>query len=171
MLTAYDKRFDRQQYIAAGIPFYDNHYPEADPDRSTMSTNPYPFEPVINCAYNSKGEALPLAIDDKGTTLKGKGIAAGTYGVVSYYVPGNVFRTLEVTAGIHPETSPDVSCTFGIWCCESTPRLLAQGVTDRKRGALRFKVTLPPECRTISLLNAGGDGKSTAVWLEPTLKP
>ena len=172
MITAYDERFDRQQYIAAGIPFYDNHYPETDPHRSTMSTNPYPFEPVINCAYNSKGEILPLAIDDKGTTLKGKGIAAGTYGVVSYHVPGNVFRTLEVTAGIHPDSSSGVSCTFAVWCCESEPHLLAKGTTDRKKGALHFKVQLPLECRTISLLNAGGDGgNSTAVWLEPVLKP
>ena len=171
VITAYDERFERQNYIDAGIPFYTNRYPESDPPRSFMSTNPYPFEPLVNCACSSEGVLLPLLLDDKGTILKGKGIAAGTYGVATWYVPGNVFRTFEVTAGLHPETSPDVSCTFGIWCCESAPRLLARGTTDRKKGAIRFRVTLPPECRTLSLLNAGGDGKSTAVWLEPVLKP
>ena len=171
MITAYDDRFDRRLYIDAGIPFYDSSYPEADPPRSVMATNPYPFEPAVNCAYNCRGERLPLCVDDGGNILSGKGIASGTYGVATWYVPGNLFRILEVTAGLHPETSPDVSCTFGIWCCETAPRLLAHGTTDRKKGVLHFKVELPPECRTVSLLNAGGDGKSTAVWLEPVLKP
>ena len=170
LITAYDERFDRQQYIAAGIPFYNNRYPESDPPRSTMSTNPYPFEPLINCACSSEGNLLPLQLDDGGTILTGKGVASGTYGVATWSVPGNVFRTFEAAAGLHPETSPDVSCTFGVWCCESTPRLLAKATTDRKKGAIRFKVAIPPECRTLSLLNAGGDGRSTAVWLDPVLK-
>ena len=170
MFTAYDQRFDRQQYIAAGIPFYNNLYPEGDPPRSTMSTNPYPFEPVVNCAYNVSGEPMELYLNDHGVKLTGKGIAAGAYSVASWHVPGTVFRTLEVCAGIHPESPDNVECTFGIWCCESTPQLLAKGSTTRDGGVIRFQVAIPPECRTISLLSAGGDGRSSAVWLNPILK-
>ena len=170
LITAYDERFDRQQYIAAGIPFYNNLYPEGDPPRSTMSTNPYPFEPVVNCAYDTAGNPLELYLCDGQRKLTGSGLASGTYGVATYHVPGTVFKKLEVTAGIHPDSLNNVECTFGIWCCESETHLLARGKTSRDGRVLHFSVDIPPECRTISLLNAGGDGKSTAVWLNMTLK-
>lgn len=170
LITAYDDRFDRLAYVGEGIPFYKNAYPECDPPRSTMSTDPYPFEPAVNRALTASGEWLPLRLKASGKLLTGKGIASGTYGVATWYVPGNVFRTFEATAGIHPDSPADVEAVFGVWCCESIPHLLSRGTVTRDGGVIRFKVALPPECRTLSLLNAGGDGKSSSVWLNPVLR-
>lgn len=168
-LTAYDDRFDRLKYIAEGVPFYKNLYPEGDPPRSNMSTNPYPFEAARNCAFDVEGNRLPLVLRDGKRELSGKGFAAGAYGVISFSVPGNIYGEFEAVAGIHPASPNNCETVFGIWCCESEPHLLASAKASRDGGVVRFKVALPPECRTLSLLNAGGDGKSSAVWLDPVL--
>ncbi|MBQ9087961.1 MAG: hypothetical protein IJY46_04180 [Lentisphaeria bacterium] len=170
VITAYDERFDRLKYIAAGIPFYKNLYPEGDPPRANMSTNPYPFEASVNCAYDANGDPLPLVLRDGETELTGNGFAAGAYSVISFTVPGDIYGELEVTAGIHPASVNNCEAVFAIWCCDSDVQLLASGKTTRDGGVIRFKTALPPECRTLSLLTAGGDGKSSSVWLNPVLK-
>ena len=170
VITAYDERFDRLKYIEAGVPFYKNLYPEGDPPRANMSTNPYPFEAAVNCAYDANGDPLPLVLREGDTELTGNGFAAGAYSVISFTVPGNIYGELEVTAGIHPASKNNCEAVFAIWCCDSAVPLLASGKTTRDGGVIRFKVALPPECRTLSLLTAGGDGKSSSVWLNPVLK-
>ncbi len=170
VVTAYDDRFDRLKYIAAGIPFYKNLYPEGDPPRANMSTNPYPFEAAVNCAYDAEGNPLPLILRDGDTELSGNGFAAGAYSVITFTVPGTVYRELEVTAGIHPASKNNCEAVFAIWCCDSDKPLLASGKTSRDGGVIRFNALLPPECKTLSLLTAGGDGRSSSVWLNPILK-
>ncbi|MBE6374708.1 MAG: hypothetical protein E7055_21920 [Lentisphaerae bacterium] len=161
--------FDRTKYIKAGIPFYDCIYPECDPCRSRLSTDRIPFEPAVNTTYDGKGNAVPLALISSGKRLNGNGIAAGSYGVASFRVPGTLYSEFDVLAGVHPDSGSDAKVTFGVWCPELPEPLLARGEVSRLDDALHFHLLLPEKCRTLSLLSAGGNSKLSVVWLNPQL--
>lgn len=162
-------KFDREPFIAAGIPFYECIYPECDPARSRLSTDRIPFEPAVNTSYDGEGNAVPPALIADGKRISGHGIAAGSYGVASFRVPGTLYSELDVLAGVHPDSESDAKVTFAIWCPESSSPLLARGEVSRNDPALHFRVRLPKTCRTLCLLSAGGNSKLSAVWLKPVL--
>ena len=172
MIAGCDKRFDRSQFIRSGIPFYECIYPECDPFRSRLSTDRIPFEPAVNTSYDGNGNAVPLELLKGGQPFRGNGhgIAAGSYGVASFRVPGKLYAGFEVHAGVHYRSESDAKVTFGIWCPEYKPCLLAQGIVSKKEEALHFLVTLPEECQTLILLSAGGNSKLSVVWLDPLLR-
>jgi hypothetical protein len=161
--------FDRTKYIKAGIPFYECLYPESDPCRSRLSTDRIPFEPAVNTSYDGQGKAVPLALNSNGVRLHGNGIAAGSYGVASFRVPGYLYSEFDVLAGVHPDSGSDAKVTFGVWCPELNSPLLARGEVSRLDDALHFHIRLPEKCRTLSLLSAGGNSKLSVVWLNPQL--
>ncbi|MBR7121695.1 MAG: hypothetical protein IKC94_05590 [Lentisphaeria bacterium] len=170
LILSSDAKFDRQQFIDAGIPFYKTVYTENDPCRARLSVNPYPFEPAVNYAYDGSGNVIPLALQINGSRQQSdKGIAVGTYGIASFRVDGRIFSELEVYAGVHYCNDFDGEVTFAIWCYETTSPLMARKSVSRKQDALHFKIALPAECRTISLLSSGGNGKSSAIWFDPQL--
>lgn len=171
MVQSCSKQYDRQPFIEAGIPFYPTLYPDTDTCRSRLATDPYPFEPVENFAFDGKGKLIPLELLIDGKRCRAnRGIATGAYGIATYRVPGKLFSELEVYAGVHPDSGSDHPVAFGIWCYEADRPLLASGHVSQKDEALHFKVSLPENCRTISLLSADGDGRTSAVWLDPKLK-
>ena len=170
MIQSYSGKYDRKKFIDAGIPFYPTFYPESDCCRSRLSTDPYPFEPVINTAFDGKGNLIPLELMIHGERKKtSQGIAVGAYGIASFRVPGKIFSELEVYAGIHPESKSDKTVTVGIWCYESNSPLLASGEVSLNSDALHFKVKLPEECRTVSLLSADGNNDTSVIWFDPEL--
>ena len=169
MIRGNAAEFDRRPFIAAGIPFYDCIYPECDPCRSRLSTDRIPFEPAVNTSYDGQGNAVELALNGGGGRLHGRGIAAGSYGIASFRVPGTLYSELEVLAGVHPDSESDAKVTFGVWCSEAAEHLLARGTVSKNDEALHFYLRLPEECRTLCLLSAGGNSKLSAVWLNPVL--
>lgn len=170
MILSYDRKYDRQQFIDAGIPFYDTLYSGADPCRARLAVSPYSYEPTLDYAMDRKNNRLPLMLRVDGADVTGaRGVAGSNYSVASFRVPGNIYRRLEVTVGVHPCSSTDGEMVVGIWCHEAKEKLLARGVTARDRDALHFTVELPEECRTVSLLSAGVPGEKSVVWLEPKL--
>ncbi len=169
MILENSPKFDRTRYIRAGIPFYDCIYPESDPCRSRLSTDRIPFEPAVNISYNREGNAILPELISNGQRLTGRGIAAGSYGVASFRVPGTLYSGFDVLAGVHPDSESDAEVTFGVWCPEASEPLLAAGRTSRRGEALRFHLRLPEKCRTLSLLSAGGNSGLSVVWLNPIL--
>ncbi|MBO4647439.1 MAG: hypothetical protein J5806_04720 [Lentisphaeria bacterium] len=169
MIHENSPKFDRADYIRAGIPFYECIYPECDPCRSRLSTDRIPFEPAVNTSYDGKGNAVPLALISGGKRLGGSGIAAGSYGVASFRVPGDLYSGFDVLAGVHPDSESDAKVTFGVWCPELAEPLLAHGEVSRQDDALHFHLRLPEKCRTLSLLSAGGNSHLSVVWLDPML--
>lgn len=171
MVLSYAPKYDRQKYINAGIPFFRTLFPEADPCRARLSTDPYPYEPALDCAFDGKGNLIPLELRINGTCQQAaRGIAAGAFGIATFRVPGNLFCELELYAGVHPKSESDREITFGIWCDEADEPLLVSGKTNRSGDALHFHITIPENCREISLISAGGDKQTSAVWLSPKLK-
>jgi hypothetical protein len=171
MILDYSWKFNRDQYIKAGIPFYDAKYLEGDPCRSRLSTDPYPYEPSVNYAYDGKGNVIPLALIHNGKRLqREQGLAGGGYAVASYRVPGKLYEELEVIVGVHPDSASDKEIVFGIWCHEAKKKLLAKGVSARGMEALHFKIKIPINCETLSLISADGNQHTSIVWLEPVLK-
>ena len=171
MILSCDTKFNRERFIEAGIPFYPTLYPNSDPCRARLSTDPYPYEPAVDSAYDGKGNVIPLALRiGKERVQSERGIAAGGYGIASYRVPGGLYSELDVYAGVHPDSASDQEVTFGIWCHETEKPLLALGKASRKTDALHFVVQLPESCRTVSLLSAGGNRDTSGIWLKPMLK-
>ena len=171
MILSHDAMFDRNKFIQAGIPFYETVIPSSDPCRSRLSTDPYPYEPAVNIAYDGKGDLIPLALQiEKKTVQSDKGIAAGAYGIASYHVPGNLFSELEVYAGVHPASASDQEITFAVWGYGLENPLMAFGKASRNTDALHFIIPIPEICHTISLLSAGGNRNTSAIWLNPVLK-
>lgn len=169
MIRKIAPEFDRRPFIKAGIPFYDCIYPECDPCRSRLSTDRIPFEPAVNTSYDRQGNAIALSLNLGGKRLYGKGFAAGSYGIASFRVPGTLYKELDVLAGVHPDSESEAKVTFGVWCPESKSPLLAYGTVSKDDDALHFHLPLPPECRTLCLLSAGGNSKLSVVWLNPLL--
>jgi hypothetical protein len=171
MVLSYDKKYDRQKYIDAGIPFYRTLFPEADPCRARLATDPYAYEPAFDMAYDGSGNLIPLElIIDGGRRKAERGLAAGAFGIATFRVPGTIFSELDVYAGVHPESASDREVVFGVWCDDAPQPLLASGRANRKSEALHFHLNLPGNCREISLLSAGGDKHTSAVWHSPRLK-
>ena len=172
MIESYSNEFHRDQYIAAGIPFYPNKYDEYDPPRSRLGTDPYPFEPAVNHALAPDGSEIPLELTLDGKTFRGngRGIATAAYGVASFRVPGSLYGTLDVFAGIHPRSESNRMVTFGIWSNEANPRLLCKFTASKDTSAVHLQIPIPHECRTLALLSADGDQQTHVVWLNPLLK-
>jgi hypothetical protein len=171
MILSYDRKFNREQFIDAGIPFYVTLYSNADPCRARLAVSPYAYEPTLDYAIDAKNNRIPLMLRIDGAVATGaRGVAGSNYSVASFRVPGNLYRELEVTAGVHPNSSTNGEFVLGIWCHEAQEKLLAKGVTTRDGEALHFKVELPENCRTISLVSAGVPGEKSAIWMEPKLK-
>ncbi len=171
MILSFDMKFDREPFRKAGIPFYPTLYQGSDPCRARLSTDPYPYEPAVNYAYDGRGNLIPLALRIEGQTVSGeRGIATGGYGIATYHVPGNLFSELDVWVGVHPASTSDREMTFAVWCYEQEQPLMAFGKATRSSQALHFVVRLPETCQTISLLCAGGDHNTSGIWLSPVLK-
>lgn len=171
MILSYDRKFNREQFIDAGIPFYVTLYPNSDPCRARLAVSPYPYEPLLDYAIDAKNNRIPLMLRINGEVVSGKrGVAGSNYSVASFRVPGNLYGELEVTVGVHPMSSTNGEMVVGIWCHEAQEKLLAKGTTTRDGEALHFSVELPENCRTISLVSAGVPGEKSVVWMEPKLK-
>ncbi|MBO4345910.1 MAG: hypothetical protein J5833_09140 [Victivallales bacterium] len=172
MIESYSAEFNRDQYIDAGIPFYPNKYEEYDPHRSRLGTDPYPFEPAVNHALANDGSEMPLelVVDGKPFRGNGHGIATAANGVASFREPGSLYATLDVFAGIHPRSESDRIVTFGVWCNESSPKLLCKFTAGRDTPAVHLNIPIPKEARTLSLLSAGGDQRLHAIWLNPIIR-
>lgn len=171
MILSYDKMFNREQFIDAGIPFYPSIYHNFDPCRARLAIGQYPYEPTLDYAVDKEKNVIPLKLNIDGKPVTGmRGIAGSTYTVASFRVPGDLYAELDVYAGIHPDSSTNGELVFAVWCHEAQEKLLAKGVTTRDGQTLHFKVELPENCRTISLVNAGEPGEKSAIWMEPKLK-
>ncbi|MBQ6470941.1 MAG: hypothetical protein IJJ33_03075 [Victivallales bacterium] len=169
MVHEISPKFDRRKFIASGIPFYDCIYPECDPARSRLSTDRIPFEPAVNTSYDGNGTAIPSALLSGGKRVGGHSIAAGSYGVASFRVPGKLYSEFDVLAGVHPDSESAAEVTFAVWCPEADNPLLAIGKASKEADALHFRVRLPRQCHTLCLLSAGGNSRLSVVWLNPTL--
>jgi len=176
LILSYSDKFNRTQFIEAGIPFYATIFPQGDPWRARLSTDPYAYEPAYDCAYDGKekarGHLMPLALQIGGKRREApRGLASSGFGIASFRVPGTVFSQLDVYAGLHPDAQNKASLTFGVWCYEAQQPLLAKGVSSSGEDALHFTINLPENCQTISLLSAAEVIVQTnAVWLSPRLK-
>ena len=171
MIRSCSPKYDRKQFIDRGIKFYPTLYPESDCCRSCLATGPYPFEPVVGCVYDGKGNLTAPVLKIKGERhSSSNAIASSAYGIASYRVPGTIFRELDVYAGIHADSVSNKEVTFAVWCHEAADPVLAMGKCSRDQEVLHFKITLPEECRTLSLLSADGDENLSAVWMDPVLK-
>lgn len=176
MILSYNDMFNRDQFIKAGIPFYETIFTHGDPWRARLSTDPYAYEPSCDFAYDgkipAKGNLMPLALQIDGKRQEApRGVAAGGYGIASFRVPGKVFSKLDVYAGIYPDAVRKGTMTFAVWCYEAEQPLLAKGQVSEGDDALHFVIDIPENCRTISLLSAAeGIANTNAVWLSPRLK-
>lgn len=170
MILSYDPMFNREQYIDAGIPYYESLYPNFDPPRARLAIGQYPYEPTLDYAVDEQKNVIPLKLTIDGETVTSdRGIAGSTYTVASFRVPGNLYKELDVYAGIHPDSGSAGELIFAVWCHEAKEKVLAKGVASRDGNALHFKVALPESCQTISLLSAGDPGQKSSIWMNPKL--
>ena len=172
MILSCSDQYNRQQFIDRGIKFYPTLYPDTDCSRARLATGPYPFEPVAGYVFDGKGNLALPCLNIKGEKRTSSNtIATSAYGIASYRVDGRIFRELDVYAGIHTDSASDKEVTFAVWCYEKNgDPLLAVGKCSRNQDALHFRIPLPEECRTLSLLSADGDENLSAVWMDPKLK-
>jgi len=166
--------YSREKLIRHGIDFYETKYEEADPSRSRLSSDPYPFEPVPDCAFDGHGRTIPLALNIHGKnkltrkTFK-NGIAAGTYSILTFEVPGRIFREFRVLCGIHPITNTDEKAGFAVFCEQSLQKAFIGGRISKNDPPVEFTIPLRTDCKTISLIVSGGTPGIHAVWANPLL--
>lgn len=163
--------FDREKFRSFGIEFYPTLYSQCDPERSYVGVAPYRFEPALNLVYGKNGQILPIQLQNGNNIDEYQDcIAMSGYGLSVFDTPGDLYGTLEVTAGFHPASNSGKTLRFSImFDCTSGLKLAFQ--QDKKEGenSSQVKISLPHDCKRTFFIVNGGTPATSALWCDPVI--
>jgi len=168
------EKFSREKLVKYGIKFYDTAYREADPSRSKLSNDSYPFEAIANSASDGKGKAFPLSLNiiKNGKQVQKnfkKGFAAGGYSIIAFEAPGSIFGEFKVLAGIHPSSPRDSKASFAVFCEQSGKKVFGNKKVSETDSAIELKIPLDCKCKTVFMIVTEGTRGLHAIWANPIL--
>ena len=168
------ENYSREKLLKYGIKFHETKYHEADPSRSRISNDPYPFEPVADHAFDGKGNTIPIVLDihDGGEIVRKtfkKGIASSGCGMLVFEAPGQIYGEFHALAGIHPVSGAGKKACFAVFSEQSGEKACLSGEISSGSPAFEFKIPLSTDCETIALIVTEGTPGTHAVWAEPVL--
>lgn len=173
-ISDFSKKYSRESLQEYGIKFYNTTYHEADPARSILSNDPYPFEPIANMSSDGKGGTFPLSLNviKNGNLTEAKfkkGFATGGTSMLIFEAPGNIFSEFAVLAGIHPLSPKNSKASFTVLCEQEGKKKFGNKIVSANESCLKFKVPLARDCKTVSMIVTEGSPGTHAVWAEPIL--
>lgn len=169
-IEEFGEKYSREELLKYGIKFHETKYVEADPWRSKMSNDPYPFEPIDGMATDGKGKTFPLILSRQTKDIEfEKGFASGGASMLVFEAPGKLYKEFRVSAGIHPISPDDSKASFAVLRGQKENPFVANVKCSKENPSHEFIVPLDEDCKTITLIVTEGNPGVHAIWANPRL--